>query len=252
VRQGANPSGLLPLPLQGIGIATVAGTFAPGTITAAYLVANPPTPASGACVGSNPPGSIAATSLAATQMVFPFAVTVTNLTAATPSITWAVCVFVGTGTTATQQIQATGLTINAAIAATGITTPPTFNLTAANTPFGSIVNNGTVAFFLNVFSTNNGYPTFFRLANPGAVTTSVFFVLNKGAGQSFNGIATAALLATSAQFLSADQLAAAASTTLGSGQASGSATVKLMSPSPIVQFSAVSESLVTGDLTLLQ
>lgn len=237
----ANPSGLLATPLAGNGTATLNGNFP--SITAAYLVPNATTAT--ACVAPPPAGSIPATTVSTTALVFPFVAPAAFPTASTQ---WAVCVITAGGT---QQIQATPVTINAAIAVTGIATPPSFNLTAANEPFGSIVYNGSAALFQNVFGAANLYPTFFRAANPTAAAAPVFAVLARDGGATFvtPGGGLAAVPANNALFYSADQVATAAGTALLAG--SLHATVKLLSPTTGVLFSAVSQNAATLDLSAL-
>ena len=141
------------------------------------------------------------------------------------------------------------MTITATIAATGIATPAAYNLNPANQDFGAIVYNGSVTLFQNVFGAANLYPTFFRAANPTGAAAPIFGVLARDGGATFVTSGLAAVPANNAQFYSADLVATAAGTSLVAGSAH--ATVKLLSPTAGVLFSAVSQNAVTLDLSAL-
>jgi hypothetical protein len=214
---------------------TITGTFT--SIASAYLVAGSSTAA--ACTSPAPAGNVPATSLSATQLVFTIPAPANFAT----KTSWAVCVL----NTAGAQIPTTSTTINAT--ANNPASSP--DLTAANTAFGSIAVKGVAALFQNVFGAANLYPTFFRVANPTGAPAPLFAVLARDGGATFVTApgALSPVPANNAQFYSADLIALAAGTVLSGG--SLHATVKLMSPTPGVVFSAVSQNAVTLDLTTL-
>ena len=234
------PAGLLATPLAGAGTATVRGNFT--SITSAYLVTGG---SSTSCAAPAPAGSVPGT-VTGTALTFPF-----TTPAAFPdaSTTWAVCAITAGGTA---QISATPVTITATIAATGIATPAAYNLNPANEDFGAIVYNGSVTLFQNVFGANNFYPVFFRVFNPTGAAAPLFAVLAKDGAATFvtAGGALAAAPANNALQISADTVATAAGTTLVAGSAH--ATVKLLSPTTGVLFSAISQNAVTMDISVLQ
>jgi hypothetical protein len=239
----ATTGGPLAATLAGTASFTLTGNFP--SITGAYQVVNATTAA--ACNGANPGGSVPATSVTTTAITIPIALPATFQN----GITWAVCVVTATTAGTTQQIQPTAVAISAQASVTGFPNNP-ITLTAANQPFGSIVSNGSVAFFQNVFGAANNYPTFFRAANPTAAAAPVFALLSRDGGASVEGaLATIAgstavfpVPASNASTISADMLAM----TLGTAFVAGSqhATVKLLSPTPTVLFSAISQNAING------
>jgi hypothetical protein len=248
----ATTGGPLAAVLAGTASITLTGNFP--SITGAYQVPNATTAA--ACNGANPAGSVAATSVTTTAITIPIALPPTFQN----GINWAVCVVTATTAGTTQQILPTAVAISAAASVTGFPNNPII-LTAANQPFGSIVANGSVGFFQNVFGTANLYPTFFRAANPTGAAAPVFALLARDGGASFEGqLATMAgttavfpVPADNASTISADMLAMELGTAFVAG--SQHAVVKLMSPTPTVLFSAFSQNNIagpnTGDLSTL-
>jgi hypothetical protein len=214
---------------------TITGNFT--SVASAYLVSGSSTAA--ACVSPAPVGSIATTSASSTQLVF----TVPAPTNFATRTSFAVCVL----NTAGQQIPVTGTTIDAI--ANSVTSSP--NLLAANTAFGSIAINGVSGLFQNVFGAANAYPTFFRAANPTGAAAPIFAVVAKDGGATFVTAVNAltSVPANNAQFYSADLVATAAGTSLTAG--SLHATVRLLSPTAGVLFSAVSQNAVTLDISTL-
>lgn len=239
----AATGGPLAATLAGTASFTLTGNFP--SITGAYQVVNATTAA--ACNGANPGGSVPATSVTTTAITIPIALPATFQN----GITWAVCVVTATAAGTTQQIQPTAVAISAQASVTGFPNNP-ITLTAANQPFGAIVSNGSVAFFQNVFGAANNYPTFFRAANPTAAAAPVFALLSRDGGASIEmALATIAgstavfpVPASNASTISADMLAM----TLGTAFVAGSqhATVKLLSPTPTVLFSAISQNAING------
>ena len=142
------------------------------------------------------------------------------------------------------QIPVTPVTLSASI----VSTPSTF-VVADNAEFGRIAGNGSVGYFQNVFGIANGYPTFFRTANPTSVSAPLFAILTRDgiSGQFFGPLV--AVPGNNALFISADMVAAAVGTSLVAG--SQHATVRLLSPTASVLFSAVSQNAVTLDLSAL-
>jgi hypothetical protein len=142
------------------------------------------------------------------------------------------------------QIPVTPVTLTASINVT-----PTSLLVANNQGFGGIAVNGSVAVFQNVFGAANFYPTFFRVANPTSVNAPVFAILTRdGIAMQFMGALTA-VPGNNAMFFSADTVAGAVGTTLVAGSAH--AAVRLLSPTPSVLFSAISQNATTLDLSAL-
>jgi hypothetical protein len=240
-------------------VVTISGNF--GSITSAYLV--PGATTASACVSPAPGGAIAASAVSPGQLVFG------GGAAAIPAppnfgtrLFWAVCVLNAAPAgspagTPGGQIQATATTINA-VANTAVAGATPFNLTAANTAFGSLAPNGAVAFFQNVFGTANTYPTFFRAANQGTGTANVLAVLTFDGGPGpFVCTNPTALQpgvtpvpAGNAAFILADSVANCVGQVLAAG--GKHATVKLFSPSTSVLFSAISQNTsTTGDLSAL-
>jgi hypothetical protein len=250
----AATGGPLAATLAGTASITLTGGFL--SMTGAYQVPNATTAA--ACNGANPAGSVPATSVTTTAITIPIALPATFQN----GITWAVCVVTNTTAGTTQQIQPTAVAISAQASVTGFPNNP-ITLTAANQPFGSIVANGSVALFQNTFGTMNNYPTFFRAFNPTAAPAPVFALLARDGGASFeqplttftvNGVTTTfPVPSNNASTIIADQLA----TELGTSYPAGGlhATVKLMSPTSTVLFSAISQNSIngaaTGDLSAL-
>jgi hypothetical protein len=229
----------LTAPPTGTLSATVSGNFF--SITQAYLTVNPANPRA-SCVSPAPgtgAGVINATNSAITftpplPTAFPNSAT-----------TWAVCIISGaTIGGAPVQIPTTPVTLDAA---TNVAT--TSFVVADNVDFGRIAANGSAAYFQNVFGAANGYPTFFRVANPTSVAAPVFAILTRdGIATQFNGTLTA-VPGNNAMFFSADTVAGAAGTTLVAG--SLHATVRLLSPTASVLFSAISQNATTLDLSAL-
>jgi hypothetical protein len=220
--------------------ATISGNFF--SITAAYLVANPPNPQA-SCVATPPAGSAAGvinTTNSAITFNPPLPTAFPN-----PNTTWAVCIVSGaTVGGAAVQIPVTPVTLTASINVT-----PTSLLVANNQGFGGIAVNGSVAVFQNVFGAANFYPTFFRVANPTSVNAPVFAILTRdGIAMQFMGALTA-VPGNNAMFFSADTVAGAVGTTLVAGSAH--AAVRLLSPTPSVLFSAISQNATTLDLSAL-
>ena len=234
-----------PLVLNG-GSVVINGNFL--SISQAYLVLNGNR---ASCVGPAPAGAPTGTVANNNQITFTVGAAAGNINvpAAFPSSnSWAVCIVSGvTSGGAPVQIPVTNTTITAQVNVTGVANA--FTLTADNQPFGSIIANGAVAFFQNVFGQANGYPTFFRVANPSANPAPVFAVLTRdGIAQQFTGQLTA-VPANNAMFFSADTVAGAVGTTLVAG--SQHATVRLLSPTANVLFSAVSQNATTLDISAL-
>src|SRR6266446_4415465 len=213
--------------------ATVSGNFF--SITQAYLTVNPANPRA-SCVSPAPgtgAGVINGTNTAITftpplPTAFPTATT-----------TWAVCIISGATVGGLPvQIPTTPVTLDATINVT-----PTSFVVADNRGFGSIAANGSAAYFQNVFGAANFYPTFFRVANPTSVAAPVFAILTRdGIATQFNGTLTA-VPGNNAMFFSADTVAGAVGTTLIAG--SLHATVRLLSPTASVLFSAISQNATT-------
>jgi hypothetical protein len=239
----AATGGPLAATLAGTASITLTGNFL--SMTGAYQVPNATTAA--ACNGANPAGSVPATSVTTTAITIPIALPATFQN----GITWAVCVVTATTAGTTQQIQPAAVAISAQASVTGFANNP-ITLTAANQPFGSIVLNGSAGLFQNVFGAANNYPTFFRVSNPGGAAAPVFALLARDGGASIEGaLATIAgstavfpVPANNASTISADMLAM----TLGTALVAGSqhATVKLLSPTPTVLFSAISQNAING------
>jgi hypothetical protein len=221
--------------------ATIGGNFF--SITQAYLTVNPANPQA-SCVSPAPaagPGTgvINSTNTAIT-FTPPLPTTFPN-----PTTVWAVCIISGaTVGGAAVQIPVTPVTITASINVT-----PTSFTVANNEGFGRIAANGSVAFFQNVFGAANFYPTFFRVANPTSVNAPVFAILTRdGIAMQFMGALTA-VPGNNAMFFTADTVAGAVGTTLVAGAAH--AAVRLLSPTPSVLFSAISQNATTLDLSAL-
>jgi hypothetical protein len=142
------------------------------------------------------------------------------------------------------QIPVTPVTISASI----VSAPTTF-VVADNDRFSQIAANGSAGYFQNVFGAANFYPTFFRIANPTSVSANVFAILTRdGIAGQFSGTLPA-IPGNNAAFISADMVAAAVGTTLVAG--SQHATVRLLSPTASVLFSAVSQNSTTLDISAL-
>jgi hypothetical protein len=234
-----------PLVLNG-GSVAINGNFL--SISQAYLVLNGNR---ASCVGPAPAGAPTGTVTNNNQISFTIGAAAGNINvpATFPSSrSWAVCIVSGvTAGGAPVQIPVTNTAITAQALVTGIANA--FTLTADNQPFGSIIANGSVAYFQNVFGQANLYPTFFRVANPSANPAPVFVVLSRdGIAQQFTGQLTA-VPANNAMFFSADTVAGAVGTTLVAGPLH--ATVRLLSPTASVLFSAVSQNATTLDLSAL-
>jgi hypothetical protein len=219
--------------------ATVSGNFF--SITAAYLTVNPPNPQA-SCVSPAPGTGAGVINATNTSITFtpPLPTAFPN-----PITTWAVCIISGaTVGGAAVQIPVTPVSITASINVT-----PTSFVVADNDGFGRIAGNGSVGFFQNVFGQANGYPTFFRVANPASVNAPVFAILTRdGIAAQFTGALTA-VPGNNAMFFSADTVAGAVGTTLVAGPLH--ATVRLLSPTASVLFSAVSQNATTLDLSAL-
>jgi hypothetical protein len=221
--------------------ATVSGNFF--SITQAYLTVNPANPQA-SCVSPAPAagpgtGTINSTNTAIT-FTPPLPTTFPN-----PTTVWAVCIISGaTIGGAPVQIPVTPVTITASINVT-----PTSFVVADNEGFGRIAANGSAAYFQNVFGAANFYPTFFRVANPTSVNAAVFAILTRDgvAGQFFGTLPS--IPGNNAAFISADMVAAAVGTSLVAG--SQHATVRLLSPTASVLFSAVSQNATTLDISAL-
>jgi hypothetical protein len=220
--------------------ATISGNFF--SITSAYLTVNPASPQA-SCVSPAPAGSS------------PGVINTTNtsitftppLPSATPPATtnWAVCIISGaTVGGVAVQIPVTPVTISASI----VSAPTTF-VVADNDRFSHIAANGSAGYFQNVFGAANFYPTFFRIANPTSVSANVFAILTRdGIAGQFSGTLPT-IPGNNAAFISADLVAAAVGTTLIAG--SQHATVRLLSPTASVLFSAVSQNSTTLDISAL-
>jgi hypothetical protein len=234
-----------PLVLNG-GSVNINGNFL--SISQAYLVLNGNR---ASCVGPAPAGAPTGTVTNNNQISFTIGAAAGNINvpATFPSSrSWAVCIVSGvTAGGAPVQIPVTNTTIAAQVLVTGVANA--FTLTADNQPFGSIIANGSVAYFQNVFGQANGYPTFFRVANPSSNPAAVTAILTRdGIAQQFTGQLTA-VPADNAMFFSADTVAGAVGTTLVAG--SQHATVRLLSPTANVLFSAVSQNAFTGTISAL-
>jgi hypothetical protein len=234
-----------PLVLNG-GSVAINGNFL--SISQAYLVLNGNR---ASCVGPAPAGAPTGTVANNNQITFTIGAAAGNINvpAAFPSSnSWAVCIVSGvTAGGAPVQIPVTNTTITTQVLVTGVANA--FTLTADNQPFGSIIANGSVAYFQNVFGQANGYPTFFRVANPSSNPAPVFVVLTRdGIAQQFTGNLTA-VPANNAMFFTADTVAGAVGTTLVAG--AQHATVRLLSSTANVQFSAVSQNATTLDISAL-
>ena len=219
--------------------ATVSGNFF--SITAAYLTVNPPNPQA-SCVSPAPGTGAGVINATNTSITFtpPLPTAFPN-----PNTIWAVCIISGaTVGGAAVQIPVTPVTLTASINVT-----PTSFTVADNEGFGRIAANGSAAYFQNVFGQANGYPTFFRVANPTSVNAPVFAILTRdGIAAQFTGALTA-VPGNNAMFFSADTVAGAVGTTLVAGPLH--ATVRLLSPTASVLFSAVSQNATTLDISAL-
>ena len=219
--------------------ATVSGNFF--SITQAYLTVNPANPQA-SCVSPAPGTGAGVINSTNTAITFnpPLPTAFPN-----PTTTWAVCLISGaTVGGAAVQIPVTPVNITASINVT-----PTSFTVANNDGFGRIAANGSAAYFQNVFGAANFYPTFFRVANPTSVNAPVFAILTRdGIAQQFMGALTA-VPGNNAMFFSADTVAGAVGTTLVAG--SSHATVRLLSPTASVLFSAISQNATTLDLSAL-
>lgn len=229
----------LAAPPTGTLSATVSGNFF--SITAAYLTVNPANPQA-SCVSPAPGTGAGVINATNTGITFtpPLPTAFPN-----PNTTWAVCIISGAIVGgAPVQIPVTPVTLSASI----VSTPSTF-VVADNAEFGRIAGNGSVGYFQNVFGIANGYPTFFRTANPTSVSAPLFAILTRDgiSGQFFGPLV--AVPGNNALFISADMVAAAVGTSLVAG--SQHATVRLLSPTASVLFSAVSQNAVTLDLSAL-
>ncbi len=115
--------------------------------------------------------------------------------------TWAVCIVSGVtrrGAGANPGDEYGTITAQVLV---NVTSTNAFTLTADNQPFGSIIANGSVAYFQNVFGAANFYPTYFRVANPTSVNAPVFAVLTRdGIAQQFTGALTPFLPTTQCSF----------------------------------------------------
>jgi hypothetical protein len=221
--------------------ATISGNFF--SITQAYLTVNPANP-QGSCVSPAPAAGPGTGVINATNTSITFTPPLPT-TFPNPTTVWAVCIISGaTVGGAPVQIPVTPVTITASINVT----PSSFNV-ADNDRFGSIAANGSAAYFQNVFGAANFYPTFFRVANPTSVNAPVFAILTRdGIAAQFMGALTA-VPGNNAMFFSADTVAGAVGTTLVAGSAH--ATVRLLSPTASVLFSAISQNSTTLDLSAL-
>jgi hypothetical protein len=221
--------------------ATVSGNFF--SVTQAYLTVNPANP-QGSCVSPAPAAGPGTGVINATNTSITFTPPLPT-TFPNPTTVWAVCIISGaTVGGAPVQIPVTPVTITAQI----VSTPTTFSV-ADNDGFGRIAANGSASYFQNVFGAANGYPTFFRVANPTSVNAPVFAILTRdGIAAQFMGALTA-VPGNNAMFFSADTVAGAVGTTLVAG--SLHATVRLLSPTASVLFSAISQNATTLDLSAL-
>jgi len=217
--------------------ATISGNFT--SIASAYLV--PGSNVATACVAPAPAGAIAATSVSATQIVFALPAPANFATA----LGFAVCVLNTPGA----QIPVTNTTTNAV---ENVTALAAIAINPANEAFGSIIPNGSVAFFNNMFGAANFYPLFIRAANQTGAPAPLFAVVARDGGATFvtAGGALASVPANNAVQLSADTIATAAGTSLPAGSAH--ATLKIMSPTTGVLFSGISQNAVTLDISVLQ
>jgi hypothetical protein len=229
----------LAAPPTGTLSATVSGNFF--SITQAYLTVNPANPRA-SCVSPAPGTGAGVINSTNTAITFtpPLPTAFPNGTT-----TWAVCIISGaTVGGAPVQIPTTNLTLDATI-----NVAPTTFVVADNRDFGKIAANGSAAYFQNVFGAANFYPTFFRVANPTSVAAPVFAVLTRdGIATQFTGTLTA-VPGNNAMFFSADTVAGAVGTTLVAG--SLHSTVRLLSPTASVLFSAISQNSTTLDLSAL-
>jgi hypothetical protein len=234
-----------PLVLNG-GSVTINGNFL--SISQAYLVLNGNR---ASCVGPAPAGAPTGTVTNNNQISFTIGAAAGNINvpAAFPSSnSWAVCIVSGvTAGGAPVQIPVTNTAITAQVLVTGVANA--FTLTADNQPFGSIIANGSVAYFQNVFGAANNYPTFFRVANPTGLAAPVFAILTRdGIAMQFTGALTP-VPANNASMYSADVVAGAVGTTIIAGSLHN--TVRLLSPTANVLFSAISQNQFTTDISSL-
>jgi len=221
--------------------ATISGNFF--SLTSAYLVVNGnrascvATPPAGATMGAINATNSAITFTPPTPAAFP-----------NGSTSWAVCI-VSNGTVGGGPVQIPPTPVALGPATVNVLTT-SFNLIGdqANTAFGSIVVNGSAAYFQNVFGALNLYPTTFRVANPTGVAAPVFAILTRDgvAGQLLctNPAALAPgvtpVPANNAAFISADTIAICTTNApLQAGQQH--ATVRLLSPQASVLFSSLSQ-----------
>ena len=265
------------------------GDFA--TITTAYLLPNNSSPAAnGSNCAATAPGNAIAGTIAATKNSIKFTGLGNPGNPASVNPAFAVCL-VTNGTqviqpaivgTAAQAFG--GIGINSTVQVTGIPTP--IPLTSPNQTFGNINYQGSVFFAQNVFGLANNYPVFFRAVNQGNTAAQLWAVLTKdvsnvvpesGAGSctfpargstapatatcniSFvanltavtdpSGLSKGLLQPNTGAYYLADSIAALAGTTLPAGN--NKATIYLLSPSGGIRFSALSQSLTSGDIISL-
>jgi len=265
------------------------GDFA--TITTAYLLPNNSVlAANGSNCAATAPGNAIAGTIAATRNSIRFTGLGNPGNPASVNPVFAVCLvtngtqviqpaIVGTGASAFG-----GIAINSTVQVTGIATP--IPLTSQNQTFGNINYQGSVFFAQNVFGLANNYPVFFRAVNQGNTAAQVWAVLTKdvsnvvpqsGAGSctfpaggstapvsatcntSFvanltavtdpTGLSRGLLQPNTGAYYLADSIAALAGTTLPAGN--NKATIYLLSPSGGIRFSALSQSLTSGDIISL-
>jgi hypothetical protein len=273
--------------LTGAVIVSLFGDFS--TITNAYLLPNNSTPAGNqSSCAATPPGNAIAGTITATKNSIRFAGLGNPGNPASVNPVFSVCL-VTNGTQVIQRSVGGpgtnfGNGIIATVSITGIGTP--IPLTQPNQSFGSINYAGSVFFAQNVFGLANNYPVFFRAVNQGNTAAQVWAVLTKdvsnvvpesGAGSctfpaggstapatgtcniSFvanltavtdpTGLSQGLLQPNTGAYYLADSIAALAGTTLPAGN--NKATIFLLSPSAGIQFSALSQSLTSGDIISL-
>ncbi|MBV8890005.1 MAG: hypothetical protein JO305_10090 [Alphaproteobacteria bacterium] len=253
-RNGNQLAGVPPSPgtfLTGSATVTITGDFS--TITQAFLITNPTSPASptvnaNTCFTAAPASPVTVTN---NTLTFPISAIPTT------SRTWFVCAVTnGTGviisngnTTEIGRVNnGTFSTITISVNLTGISAP--INLLAANTAFFGFTYNGSVSQFYNVFGAANGYPSFFRIVNTNNTTAPIFATFQPDAG---GALLTAnisnAFPVGLGTYVSADAIAAAAGTKLNAG--GQHATITLFSPLFGVRFTALSQNAGNLDIESL-
>jgi hypothetical protein len=265
------------------------GDFA--TITTAYLLPNNSTPAAnGSNCAPTAPGNAIAGTISATKNSIKFTGLGNPGNPASFDPTFAVCL-VTNGTQVIQPslggpgaLPFGGIGINATVQVTGIATP--IPLTNPNQTFGNINYQGSVFFAQNVFGAANNYPVFFRAVNrsntaatvwavltkdvnnvvpetgagsctfpaggstaPASATCNISFIANLTAVTDPSGLSSGLLQPNTGAYYLADSIAALAGTTLPAGN--NKATVFLLSPTAGIQFSALSQNIVTNDIISL-